>query len=260
MRCSGAGTFLPACATSCTASDMLAFQRQRVVKQRRVEHRLRQHRFDRAAVEVTRHLLERKAVRLAERQHDRVLGRRRLQLEIEGRQKRLRSARPKARLMRAPKGACMHQLHAARLIEEALDHERAAASAGCPASPWPRPGIRRSVRAADSAQAVRLHRDVDAACDGSPDRRPAAPHRSPRADADSGSDSSAAARRCFAQPERNGRAAARARPRRARARPRRAGSGTSCCPAGRCRRPGSRRQSPRSTCRRRCPAGSSTTW
>ena len=49
--------------------------------------------------------LERKRVLLAERDDDAVVGGGGLQLEIERRQKRLRSASPQARLMRAPNGA-----------------------------------------------------------------------------------------------------------------------------------------------------------
>ena len=39
-------------------------------------------------------------------------------------QKRLRSASPQARLIRPPNGACTHELHAARLVEEALGDDR----------------------------------------------------------------------------------------------------------------------------------------
>ncbi len=45
------------------------------------------------------------------------------------RQKRLRSARPRARLIRPPNGRVDDELHAARLVEEALEHHVAAASA-----------------------------------------------------------------------------------------------------------------------------------
>ena len=52
-------------------------------EQRRVEHGLRQHVAHRLAREVTRDVLEREAVHGAEREHDRVLERRGLQLEVE---------------------------------------------------------------------------------------------------------------------------------------------------------------------------------
>ena len=71
-----------------------------------------------------RKALERKAVLRPQREHHRVVVGRRLQLEVEADlQMRLRTARPSARLMRPPKGSVHHQLHAAGLVEEALDHQ-----------------------------------------------------------------------------------------------------------------------------------------
>jgi hypothetical protein len=55
-------------------------------------------------MEIARDLSEIETVRGGEREDDVVLGRGRLELEVELRQKRLRSERPQARLMRLPKG------------------------------------------------------------------------------------------------------------------------------------------------------------
>ena len=43
--------------------------------------------------------------------------------KLNVRQNRLRSASPSARLMRPPNGECTHELHAAGLVEEPLEHE-----------------------------------------------------------------------------------------------------------------------------------------
>ena len=57
--------------------------------------------------------------------------------KLNVRQKRLRSASPQARLMRAPKGAWMHQLHAAAFVEEALGHHACAAVGSAPSAAAP---------------------------------------------------------------------------------------------------------------------------
>ena len=75
----------------------------------RGEHRRREHRLDQGVAhrrrrEEAEHLLQREGVLRSERQHHGVVARGRLQLEVEGPQKRLRSARPSARLTLAPRG------------------------------------------------------------------------------------------------------------------------------------------------------------
>ena len=93
-------------------------------EERRIEHRLHQHRFDRAAVEVTRDLLEREAVGLAERQYDRVLGRRRLQFEVERAAEALAQRETEGAVDARAEGRMDDELHAARLVEEALEDQR----------------------------------------------------------------------------------------------------------------------------------------
>ena len=63
-------------------------------------------------------------MRLTERQHDRVFGGRRLQLEIERPAEALAQREPEGAVDARPERRVQHQLHAAALVEEALDHER----------------------------------------------------------------------------------------------------------------------------------------
>ncbi len=159
------------------------------------------------------------------------------------RQKRLRSARPQARLMRLPNGACMHQLHAARFVEEALQHDASCASA---------------------ARRARLRRGevVDDLLGGRRGRQPqrARSSQATAASRAAGVEPNASivfaqarhrrttARRCgrrLAEPERDARRRALRVLDPHRAALRRAGCATRCCRAGTCRRPGSRPRSPR---------------
>ncbi len=71
--------------------------------------------------------------------------------KLKVRQKRLRSASPQARLMRVPKGACNHQLHAAGLHRRTARRRRWFATAARPAPP--RRPVRRRLPASR-----RLHR------------------------------------------------------------------------------------------------------
>ena len=66
-----------------SASAVVAFQRQRTREQRRVEQRLHEHVERGRRVQVARDLVEREAVAGREREDDRVLGRRGLELEVE---------------------------------------------------------------------------------------------------------------------------------------------------------------------------------
>ena len=159
--------------------------------------------------------------------------------KLNWRQNRLRSARPQARLMPAAERRVQHQLHAARLVEEALGHQRVLGRAGRPAPGAPRPGSPRAAR-----RRPRESRSASSHRDSRPSRssRPLAPPRG------------AAARRRPTAPRsgpglRPARRACRRlapgilHPHRARARP--GASATRCCRAGRCRPPCSRRRSPR---------------
>ena len=113
---------------------------------RRIEQRLHEQRAHRLRGQVARHLLERKAVRRRQRQHDRVLGRRRLQLEIELAAEALAQRQAPGAIDAAAERRVDDELHAARFVEEALEHDRAQRSAGDPAPPSPRRGSRRSAR------------------------------------------------------------------------------------------------------------------
>ena len=73
--------------------------------------------------EEARHVLEREAVLRAEREHDGVVAGRGLQLEVEATQKRLRSARPERAVDAAAERRVHDELHAARLVEEALEDD-----------------------------------------------------------------------------------------------------------------------------------------
>ena len=92
-------------------------------EQRRVEHGLRQHVAHGVAVQVVHDLLEREAVHGAERQHDRVLERGGLQLEVEASAKAL-AQRQAPRAVDARAERRMHdEVRVAGLVEEALEHD-----------------------------------------------------------------------------------------------------------------------------------------
>ena len=95
------------------------------VEQRRIEQRLHQHVDRGRGVQVARHFQQRKTVAGRQRQHDRVFGRGRLQLEIEGAAKALAQRQAPSPIQPASVGRMDDQLHAARRIEEALDHDAA---------------------------------------------------------------------------------------------------------------------------------------
>ena len=90
---------------------------------RRVEDRVLERVVDGVAAHVARDLFEWERVVRPERQHDRVVGGRRLQLEVE-RAAELLAQRDPERPVDAPAVRRVdHELHAARLVEEALEHE-----------------------------------------------------------------------------------------------------------------------------------------
>ena len=114
------------------ASAAVAQHRQRAVRvpapahapHRRVEQRLHQHVAHGLGVEVGEHLLEREAVGDAERQHDGVLGGGGLQLEVELAAEALAQREAPGAVEPAAVRRVQHQLHAAALVEEALEHQR----------------------------------------------------------------------------------------------------------------------------------------
>src|SRR5919108_4340718 len=75
-------------------------------------------------MQISRHLGEIEAVRGGEREHDVVLGRRRLQLEIELAAEALAQGKPPGAIHAAAVRRVDDELHAAGLVEEALEHER----------------------------------------------------------------------------------------------------------------------------------------
>src|SRR2546429_3277614 len=87
---------------------------------RRVEDRLRQRLAHRVRMEVAQHFLQRERVLAAERQDDALLGRRRLQLEVEALAEFLAQRQAPRAVNAAAEGRVQHELHAARLVEEAL--------------------------------------------------------------------------------------------------------------------------------------------
>src|SRR2546422_3089171 len=90
---------------------------------RRVEHRLHQQVLRRLGLQVLEHVLEREAVLGAERQHDRVLGGGRLQLEVEAAAEPLAERESPGPVDPAPERRVQHQLHPARLVKEARSEE-----------------------------------------------------------------------------------------------------------------------------------------
>ena len=157
MRCSGAGVFLP-------ARERLDRQRDGRVpapargEQRRIEQRLDQHLLGAAAVEEARQLLERKAVGLAERQHDRILGGRRLQLEIERAAEALAQHQAEGAIDAGAERRVDHQVHVAGFVEEALEHQPLLRRQHARAPPWPPARYSTSWRAADARQLIALRR------------------------------------------------------------------------------------------------------
>ena len=76
-----------------------------------------------AELQVARDLVELEAVRGGEREHDVVLGRRRLQLEIELAAEALAQRQAPGAVDAAAEGRMDDELHAAGLVEEALEHD-----------------------------------------------------------------------------------------------------------------------------------------
>ena len=84
------------------------------------QRRLREHLVDGARREEVEHGLERKAVLRTERQEDAFVGGRRLQLEVEGPAEPLAQRQTESAVLLRPERGVHHELHPARLVEEAL--------------------------------------------------------------------------------------------------------------------------------------------
>ena len=100
------------------------------VEHRGVEQRLGEDVAHRLRREVAGDLVEREAVGFAEREHDRVLGRRRLELEVELPAEALAQRQTPGPVEAAAEPGVDDELHSAALVEEPLEHHRVAVGQG----------------------------------------------------------------------------------------------------------------------------------
>src|SRR5207247_9875378 len=91
---------------------------------RRVEHRRNHRTAHGLGIQVAEHFLEREGMHRPEREDERLLARRRLQLEVEALAEFLPEREAPGLVDAAAQGRVQHELHAARLVEEALQYER----------------------------------------------------------------------------------------------------------------------------------------
>ena len=94
------------------------------LEHRRVEKRLHEHVARGRGMQIAEDVAQRKRVLRSEREQQRFVGRRRLQLEVELPAEALAQRQAPRLVDAAAEGRVQHQLHAARLVEEALEHER----------------------------------------------------------------------------------------------------------------------------------------
>ena len=145
MRWNCAGAFLPLRKRR-TASATVEFQRQYVPNTGASSTACVEHVADRIAREVARDLVEREAVHRAERDHDRVLERRGLELEVESAAEALAQREsPRAVHARAERRVD-HEMRVAGLVEEPLEDHALRPSAARRARPSPRRDTRRAAR------------------------------------------------------------------------------------------------------------------
>ena len=90
---------------------------------RRGQHRLREHVFHRRRPQELEDDVERERVLLAQRDHDSVVGGRRLQLEVEGPAEALAQRQSPGAIDARAERRVDHELHAAAFVEEALRHD-----------------------------------------------------------------------------------------------------------------------------------------
>ncbi len=95
-------------------------------EQGRVEQGLHEHVARGRRAQEVEHVIEGEAVGRAEGDHDRVLGRRRLQLHVEAPAEALAQGEAEGAVDAATEGRVQDQVHPARLVEEALEDERLA--------------------------------------------------------------------------------------------------------------------------------------
>ena len=107
-----------------TSSARLRFQRHREMNIGASSTACCKRLLDGAAADVARDLVEREAVVRTERQHDRVVARRGLQLEVERAAELLAQRETERAVDPAAVRRVDHELHAAGVVEEPLEHER----------------------------------------------------------------------------------------------------------------------------------------
>ena len=123
MRCSCGGTFTAVAISRHRERD------GRVpappgLKDRRVEERLDQDIAHRRRMEIAEDIGEGKGVLRPEREQQRVVGGRRLQLEVELPAEALAQGETPGLVDPAAERRVQHELHPARLVEEAFEHQR----------------------------------------------------------------------------------------------------------------------------------------
>ena len=227
MRASCGGTFLPPRKRG-SASATPATQRQRVANIGASSSAWISTVAHGGRMQIARDVGEREAVRGGERQHDGVLGRRRLQLEIELAAEALAQRQAPRAVDAAAERRVDDELHAAGLVEEALEHDRVLRRQAAERAHAPRRDSRRAARAAgastprSSDQPAQRALAARIAAQARRDLRAQPRHRD------------ATARRCGRAPRRartEWSAARPARPRRAPRRARRAGCGSDVLPS-----------------------------
>ena len=208
-------------------------------KHGRLQRRLRQHVAHGLGPQVAPDLLQREAVGRAEREHDAVLERRGLQLEVELAAEALAERQAPGPVQARAEGRVDDEVRVPHFVEEALEDQRAARGQHAERGPG-RGQVGGELLAGGGRQAQRPTRATRAP----PVRRPRAAGPPARA----AGRPPPRARRCGRAPRRTRTgcwAAGRGRPPRTRAPSRPCGCGTTCCRAGRCRPGRSRRRSPR---------------
>ena len=123
MRCSCGGTFEPPRLRG-TASEIVVFQRQRVAKTGASRNAWIRMSRTRRRVQVAEDVGQRERVLRPEREQQRVLGGRGLQLEVELAAEPLAQRQRPGAVDAAAERRVQDELHAARLVEEALEDER----------------------------------------------------------------------------------------------------------------------------------------
>ena len=107
-----------------TASEIVVFQRHRVWNTGASSNACTSTSLRRRRMQIAEDVGERKRMLRPERQQQRVLGGRRLQLEVELAAEPLAQRQAPRLVDAAAERRVQHELHAARFVEEALEHQR----------------------------------------------------------------------------------------------------------------------------------------